>query len=105
MNMIGIDIIAVRRFKKKNKSFLNKVFSTRELTETKNNNESLAGKWAAKEAAFKAGLKYANHEIEILSENKKPYIFINGEKTNHLVSISHDRDYATAIVFKLNEKV
>jgi holo-[acyl-carrier protein] synthase len=99
MKMIGIDIIAVKRFKKKKDSFLNKIFSVRELTEARKNNERLAGKWAAKEAAFKAGLKYANHEIEIISENKKPYIFINGEKTNHLVSISHDRDYATAVVF------
>jgi len=97
--MIGIDIISTRRLRKKKESFFNKIFSVKELVEAKSNYESLAGKWAAKEAAYKAGLKYANHEIEILAENKKPYIFINGEKTNHMLSISHDKDYATAVVF------
>ena len=98
--MIGIDIVNIRRFKSKSIKFFSKIFSDKELLEAKNNlHEKLAGKWAAKEAAFKAGLNYANHDIEILTFNEKPYIIINGEKTNHMVSISHDKDYATAIVF------
>jgi len=97
--MIGIDIISVKRFKHKNEKFLQKIFSKKELFEAKNNLEKLAGKWAAKEAAYKAGLHYANHEIEILSENCKPFVFINGVKSDAQISISHDNHYATAIVF------
>lgn len=100
--MIGIDIVNIRRFKSKSIRFFNKIFSDKEILESNNNlYEKLAGKWAAKEAAFKAGLNYANHDIEILTFNEKPYIIINGEKTNHMISISHDNDYATAIVFTI----
>lgn len=100
--MIGIDIVNIRRFKSKSIKFFSKIFSDKELLEAKNNlHEKLAGKWAAKEAAFKAGLNYANHDIEILTFNEKPYIIINGQKTNHMISISHDNDYATAIVFTI----
>ena len=100
--MIGIDIVNIRRFKSKSIKFFSKIFSDKELLEAKNNlHEKLAGKWAAKEAAFKAGLNYANHDIDILTFNEKPYIIINGQKTNHMISISHDNDYATAIVFTI----
>ena len=101
--MIGIDIVEIKRFKNKKDSFFNKIFSKREIAETAESNlhQKLAGKWAAKEAAFKAGLNYANHDIEILTLNKKPCIMINGEKTNHMISISHENDYATAVVFTI----
>lgn len=97
--MIGIDIISVKRFRNRKETFLKKVFSPKELSETKFSIQSLAGKWAAKEAAFKAGLEYVNHDIEIITENNKPYIYINGIKNQAMVSISHDEKYATAIVF------
>jgi phosphopantetheine--protein transferase-like protein len=97
--MIGIDIISTSRFKNKKKSFLEKVFSSKELEESKENHEKLAGKWAAKEAAFKAGLNYANHDIEVLTENKKPFLFIKGHKSEAMLSISHEKTYATAVVF------
>lgn len=105
--MIGIDIIEVNRFKNKKCSFLRKIFSDEEISETKESNiyQKLAGKWAAKEAAFKAGLPYVNKEIEILTKNKKPFIFINGKQTNHRVSISHEREYATAIVIKHDQSI
>lgn len=100
--MIGIDIVAVRRFKNKKNHFLNKVFSKKELNESKYNFKKLAGKWAAKEAAFKAGINYINHDIEIITKQSRPQIFIKGIRSNAMVSISHDNEYATAIVF--NEK-
>lgn len=105
--MIGIDIISISRFKNKSDSFINKIFSNKEIQEAKSSNfyEKLAGKWAAKEAAFKAGLIYANKEIEILTEDLKPTIYINGQKQNHLISISHERKYAVAVVHKNNEKI
>jgi phosphopantetheine--protein transferase-like protein len=99
--MIGIDIVNIRRFQTKSIKFFSKIFSDKELLEAKNNlHEKLAGKWAAKEAAFKAGIIKVNKEIEILTINKKPSIIIDGKNTNHMISISHDGDYATAIVFK-----
>lgn len=98
--MIGIDIVSVKRFKNKKNNFLKKVFSSKELKESNNNPEKLAGKWAAKEAAFKAGLNYISRDIEILTQNFKPFIFIDGIKSKAKVSISHEKDYATAIVFK-----
>jgi phosphopantetheine--protein transferase-like protein len=100
--MIGIDIFNINRLKNKSKSFIEKVFSQREIAETKANNihEKLAGKWAAKEAAYKAGILKINKEIEILTINKKPSILIDGKNIDCMISISHDGDYATAIVFK-----
>lgn len=99
--MIGIDIVEINRFRNKSDNFIKKIFSDRELKEVKMNNlcQKLAGKWAAKEAAYKAGILKINKEIEILTINNKPLIVIDGKNTNHLVSISHDGDYATAIVF------
>lgn len=98
--MIGIDIVNIKRFKSKSINFFNKIFSDKELLESKNNlHEKLAGKWAAKEAAFKAGINKINKEIEILNVNDRPRIFVNRKITNHLLSISHDGDYAAAIVF------
>jgi len=100
--MIGIDIVDIKRFKTKNKSFFNKIFSKKEISETNkfNLHQKLAGKWAAKEAAYKAGILYSNKEIEILTENFKPLIYIKGKKSNAMLSISHEKDYATAIVFQ-----
>lgn len=105
--MIGIDIVNITRFKNKSPKFIGKIFSDKEIQEAKSSNfyEKLAGKWAAKEAAFKAGLIYANKEIEILTENLKPIIHINGQKQNHLISISHERKYAVAVVHINNEKM
>jgi phosphopantetheine--protein transferase-like protein len=105
--MIGIDIVDISRFKGKSSSFLNKIFSLKEIKEAKNGNfyEKIAGKWAAKEAAYKAGLKYANRDIEILNINKKPYIYINGKKKQYMVSISHEKKYAVAVVHINNEKI
>lgn len=105
--MIGIDIVDVSRFKSKSNDFLNKIFSPKEICEAKTGDfyERIAGKWAAKEAAYKAGLKYANKDIEILNINKKPFIYINGKRKKHMVSISHEKKYAVAVVHISNEKV
>lgn len=101
--MIGIDIVKINRLNKKKKSFLQKIFSEKELKETNKINfyEKLAGKWAAKEAAYKAGFHFANHEIEILTEKQKPSIYVNGKIQNAMVSISHEKEYAVAVVFKV----
>jgi phosphopantetheine--protein transferase-like protein len=105
--MIGIDIVDISRFKDKSDSFFNKIFSLREIEEAEKGDfyQKLAGKWAAKEAAYKAGLKYANKDIEIININKKPHVYINRRKKNYLISISHEKTYAVAVVHIHNEKL
>ena len=100
--MIGIDIVEIKRFKNKKDSFFNKIFSKQEISETTESNihQKLAGKWAAKEAAYKAGIPYMNKDIEIITEDHRPVIYVNGVKDNAMVSISHEKEYATAVVFK-----
>lgn len=100
--MIGIDIVEIKRFKNKKDSFFNKIFSEQEISETTESNihQKLAGKWAAKEAAYKAGIPYMNKDIEIITENRRPVIYVHGVKNNAMVSISHEKEYATAVVFK-----
>ena len=41
-----------------------------------------------------------NKDIEIITEDHRPVIYVNGVKDNAMVSISHEKEYATAVVFK-----
>lgn len=110
---IGTDIIEIKRIEEKIKkdSFVNKVFSAKELENIKNKgnkSESYAGVFAAKEAVAKAfGTGFRNNlrieDICILNDYLgKPYVeFIgeNKERYNNLkinISISHCKDYAVA---------
>jgi len=106
---IGIDITEVTRLRKAiekwGDSFSNRIFSEKELAIAKekiNKFQHLAGRFAAKEAIFKAagdptiGFK----DIEILNNNTgKPCCsFRNGKGKNIFidVSISHVKTYAVA---------
>jgi holo-[acyl-carrier protein] synthase len=106
---VGIDVVNVNRFKAKLQEIPNlkeKLFSVHELEES--SFQTLAGKFAAKEALIKA-LNYSNKSflksLEVLnSDCGKPYFNfrINRPKalidlTIHL-SISHDVDVACAFV-------
>lgn len=111
----GVDIIEINRIKKaaESQSFLKKVYTENELKlfNGKNNN-TLAGNFAAKEAAAKAfgtGFSgFSPSDIEVLRDEKgKPYIVFYNEalrlaksmgvlKTH--TSISHSREYAVASV-------
>lgn len=103
--MVGIDIVDVSRIeeivKRFGDRFLNRVFTDQELEYTGKKmrmQESLAGRFAAKEAFIKARGEPAGwKEIEILQKNGKPYIVFRG-KTYHEVSISHERAFAVAVV-------
>lgn len=100
--MIGIDIVEIRRFSfKKN---IIKIFTKEELdyaSSKANYCQSLAGIFAAKEAALKAyGLKISSiirKKIEIRHINNIPILYIDSVKTNASISISHDGDYAVAV--------
>jgi holo-[acyl-carrier-protein] synthase len=109
--MVGIDIVDVSRvediMKRFGNRFLNRVFSDKELEYVGKRikpQESLAGRFAAKEAFIKAfGETASFKEIEVLQERGRPYIMFRG-KTYSEVSISHERAYAVAVVVIGKEK-
>ena len=106
----GIDIVKIDRFKDliNNKTFMNKSFNKQEIIYINNNIETLAGLYASKEALLKALKKGINNynlnDIEIVHDsNKAPSFIFHNEldelNTNSIsLSISHDGDYAIAIV-------
>lgn len=116
---IGTDIIEVARVKKSIETisgFKEKIFSAVEIEycESKRNKyEHYAGRFAAKEAYFKAiGTGWRNglafNEIHIINDTLgKPVIILSGKAmehcekagyTNKLVTISHLKDTAVAFV-------
>jgi len=114
---IGNDIIEISRIGRacERTGFLGRVFSENELSCYQKSGlriESLAGNFAAKEAFSKAlgiGVRaFRLIEVEILrDELGRPYINLSGKAADIVmklgvqslhVSISHCKDYATAIV-------
>ncbi|NLK70905.1 MAG: holo-ACP synthase [Clostridiales bacterium] len=111
---VGIDIIEVERIKRsmKNSRFLSKVFSREELElfeQRRYNPETIAGRFCVKEAFGKAlGIGVREFELnEVATLNDElgaPYIVLKGKALeiagdkNISVSISHTKEYATAIV-------
>jgi len=112
----GVDLIEIDRLReaitKQGNRFLNRVFTPRELDENIQKVESLAGRFAAKEAvakAFGCGIgEIAWKEIEILrTELGAPYLVLHGvadEKARDMgildwsVSVSHTQSHAIAMV-------
>ena len=106
---IGIDIIEVSRFRKKqyeeNKNFYKKIFVKSEINyclKFKNSAERFAGKFAIKEAAIKSiPEKIGPRDMEIVYVNKKPRIRLKNsleKKYNFIVSVSHEKEFAIGIV-------
>ena len=109
----GIDIIYINRFEKyiDDTNFLNSIFNDSEIEYIKEHKslDTIAGLFAAKEAMLKALKKginnYSLKDIEVLHDaNKAPYIVLHNEikkdynLDNISLSISHDKEYAIAIV-------
>ena len=109
---IGIDIINIERFKKKefakNKKFYQKIFTNSEIKyylEFKNSSEHFAGKFAIKEAVKKSiKEKIPFNKILTIHKNSKPRIVLK-MKLNYefLVSVSHESNMAVAIVIALKK--
>ena len=105
----GVDITEVRRLRqaieKWGDAFLNRIFTDAELMNAKERGsfyQHLAGRFAAKEAVFKAlgdtELSWKN--VQILNDKEgKPYCKLLGLKTRSVdihISISHVKSYAVA---------
>jgi holo-[acyl-carrier protein] synthase len=104
--MVGIDIVEVSRIGRLRDlygaKFLEKVFTGEEIryaTAKKRAEESLAGRFAAKEAFMKAwGERLPWKHIEIKSGEKgRPFILFRGMRYDG-VSISHERAFAVSMV-------
>jgi len=117
MYRCGIDIVKIARIERleQEEGFRERIFSAAELAAAEKRGfraEFFAGRWAAKEAVAKAlgcgfGKDCSPVEIEILPDDRgAPRVHLSGaaEATakaegilSWSVSISHERDYATAM--------
>ncbi len=116
INGIGVDIIEISRIKRaieRNANFINKMFSKNEIEYLQSRNmraESVAGRFAAKEAVAKAlgtgfrGFDFKDIEIDITTLGK-PIVLLKGKakkmdkrwgKYKIHLSISHSRENAIA---------
>lgn len=103
--MVGIDIVDIARItnmlERYGERFLNKVFTVEEIRYAqgkKRAQESLAGRFAAKEAFMKAmGKRLSWKEIEISQVDARPYICYK-DTLYRGVSIAHERAYAVSVV-------
>lgn len=106
---IGIDIVEVKRIAAliKNKRFLNRIFTDKEIeycSNKKNSAQHYAVRFAAKEAVWKAiGNSNLTHKkISIRNtKNGKPEVVLPHELKNLQnkisISLSHTKDFATAV--------
>ena len=111
---IGIDITSITKLKKKsfktNERFYKLIFSKAEIKyclKFKNSYERFAGKFALKEALIKSiDRKIKFSEIETSHLKSKPIVRIkkSGEKYNFIASLSHENDFAIAVVISERTK-
>ena len=102
--MVGIDIVCLNRLKIENKKFIDLVLTALEQEEFESKKtdaakiQYLGGRFAAKEAIFKATQDKEYLSYSVLNDQKgKPYVNNHPELE---LSISHDGDYAVAICLK-----
>ncbi|HQE81117.1 MAG TPA: holo-ACP synthase [Syntrophorhabdaceae bacterium] len=102
---VGVDIVDIKRINeilnRHGRRFLHKVFTDEEIGFLKNKKmmaESVAGRFAAKEAFMKAkGRQLPWKDINVLQSQGRPYIHYHGKAYDGL-SISHERAYAVAVM-------
>ncbi len=122
---IGTDIVEcariLRMIERYGELFLRRVYTEREIAycqSKKRATEHFAGRWAAKEAIFKAmgtgwrrGMCWTDLEVRHDPQGK-PQVMVCGAARDHmkqlrvadiLLSISHCRQYATAYALALRE--
>lgn len=99
---IGVDIVDLRRIEKNKIALARKILTDNELlifnnlSAKKRQIEFLGGRFAGKEAYFKAvSTKVSFKDIEILNdENGKPYV----NQENIHISLAHENEYAIAYI-------
>ena len=106
---VGIDIVKVSRFKNKpylsNKKFYSKIFTNNEIKYCLNFKDPyphFAGKFGIKESVIKSVRDNITFQ-DISSSNSKnrPIVELTGKKSkkySFLVSVTHEREYAVAVV-------
>ncbi|MCX7927925.1 MAG: holo-ACP synthase [Candidatus Omnitrophica bacterium] len=113
----GVDITEVTRLRraieKWGDSFLKRIFTTEEIEFAKTKHvpyQHLAGRFAAKEAIFKAlgNPKLSFKEVQIFNDEEgKPYCLVQNNKAKNYtiyISISHVKNYAVASAIVTQEK-
>ena len=106
---VGIDIVEIERFRgknyKKNKNFYEKIFSKSEIAyclKFKDPYPHFAGKFGVKESVIKSVQdKITFQDISSSNSNSHPVVELVGnlsKKYSFLVSITHEREYAVAVV-------
>lgn len=103
---IGTDIVHVPRLVSQvnelGDAFLSRVFTASELAACGGRVESLAARWAAKEAVIKAfGWELQSVDltaIEVVGQGRPRLVLHGLEGTVVDVSLAHDGDYAIAVV-------
>ena len=118
----GVDMVKIERFQTLHPAirarFINRVYTPTEIKLCANRDESLAGRFAAKEAVAKTlgcGIGLVHwQDIEILAEKDlQPVLVLHAlakqtarEKglTQWAVSITHTREYAMAFVVAVNDR-
>ena len=104
---IGVDIIEIERFKQKpfqcNEIFYKKIFHSSEINyclNHKNSSQSFAVKFAIKESVIKSISKKIDF-LNIITDHidSKPIVsLVNDASYNFLVSVSHEKHNAVAVV-------
>ncbi len=100
---IGNDIVKIERFEKNKDKLAKRILTAQEyeLYMKKNRSiEFLAGRFAAKEAIIKASNQSLSmQKINVLYKDGKPEVSTENEV--FLLSIAHEREYATAVAIKV----
>ena len=114
---VGTDIVEIERianFCRESSRFQNRVFTEGELEYCRGKvgqHAHLAARFAGKEAVAKAfGEAFGWHEVEIYTEESgKPGVRLSGKAAevagnrHVLISLSHSRDYATAVAILVGD--
>jgi len=117
VHSIGLDIVEVKRIQKDiedyGDKFINRILSSKEIESYNKRLDKdifLAGRFAAKEALIKALGKFLTdrppyNELQVLNNSTgQPYFELSDEiwqklkKASPMLSISHEKNYATAVV-------
>lgn len=105
---IGIDICQISRIKRilqKYPRFVDKILHERE--QNKRSLEYIASRFAAKEAIFKSLPSRIDFKDIIISSRAggKPKVELVGMDLEIMLSISHEKDYATAVSLAFNNQI